>query len=169
MIFYTHLDCPLGSLLLTSDGGALTGLHLPPNDDEAIEHDWIRDAKVPPFPEAVRQLRAYFDGSLTQFDLPLLPMGTAFQRRVWNELEKIPYGVTISYGELAHRVGNPKASRAVGLANGRNPIPIIVPCHRVIGASGKLVGYGGGLDAKRVLLDLESSVASQQIAMTLRY
>ena len=96
-------------------------------------------------------------------------MGTAFQRRVWNELEKIPYGVTISYGELAHRVGNPKASRAVGLANGRNPIPIIVPCHRVIGASGKLVGYGGGLDAKRVLLDLESSVASQQIAMTLRY
>jgi len=169
MTFYTRLDCPLGSLLLTSDGESLTGLHLPPNNDKTIERDWIPRANARPFPEAVRQLRAYFDRSLTQFDLPLLPNGTAFQRRVWNELEKIPYGVTISYGELAQRVGNPKASRAVGLANGRNPIPIIVPCHRVIGASGKLVGYGGGLDTKRMLLDLESSVMSQQIAMALRY
>ena len=169
MTFYMRLKCPLGSLLLSSDGAALTGLHLPPKSNEAIEHHWIRDASAQPFPEAGRQLSAYFEGTLMQFDLPLLASGTAFQTRVWKELEKIPYGVTISYGELARRIGNPKASRAVGLANGRNPIPIIVPCHRVIGASGKLVGYGGGLDTKRMLLDLESSVTTPQIVMALRY
>lgn len=104
---------------------------------------------------AAEQLGEYFAGQRTTFDLPLEPDGTAFERSVWEELTRIPYGQTISYGQLAHRLGNPKAVRAVGRANGQNPISIIIPCHRVIGASGQLVGYGGGLDRKRFLLDLE--------------
>ena len=107
------------------------------------------------FKEPIRQLQAYFAGELENFDLPLGPQGTPFQQKVWNELCRIPYGQTISYGELAKRIGNPNASRAVGLANGSNPIPILIPCHRVIGSSGKLVGYGGGLELKRRLLELE--------------
>ena len=103
----------------------------------------------------MRQLKAYFAGELENFDLPLSPQGTPFQQRVWGELQKIPYGDTISYGELARRIGNPKASRAVGLANGSNPISIVIPCHRVIGANGKLTGYGGGLPIKEKLLALE--------------
>jgi methylated-DNA-[protein]-cysteine S-methyltransferase len=105
--------------------------------------------------EAIRQLRAYFAGKLENFDLPLAPEGTPFQRAVWKLLCDIPYGETISYGELARRVGNPKASRAVGLANGSNPIAIVIPCHRVIGSNGKLTGYGGGLPLKEKLLALE--------------
>ncbi|MDX1983869.1 MAG: methylated-DNA--[protein]-cysteine S-methyltransferase, partial [Bryobacteraceae bacterium] len=108
-----------------------------------------------PFREVIRQLDAYFKGALHDFDVPLAPLGTPFQRNVWSALREIPYGRTISYGELARRIGNPSASRAVGLANGSNPIAIIVPCHRVIGANGKLTGFGGGLDVKRKLLDLE--------------
>jgi methylated-DNA-[protein]-cysteine S-methyltransferase len=105
--------------------------------------------------EAVRQLRAYFAGELQAFDLPLAPQGTPFQLAVWKHLCEIPYGETISYGELARRIGNPNASRAVGLANGSNPIPIVIPCHRVIGSNGKLTGYGGGLPIKEKLLGLE--------------
>jgi methylated-DNA-[protein]-cysteine S-methyltransferase len=105
--------------------------------------------------EAVRQLRAYFAGELQAFDLPLAPQGTPFQLAVWKHLCEIPYGETISYGELARRIGNPNASRAVGLANGSNPIPIVIPCHRVIGSNGKLTGYGGGLPIKDKLLGLE--------------
>ena len=105
--------------------------------------------------ETVRQLRAYFAGELEAFDLPLAPQGTPFQLAVWKRLCEIPYGETISYGELARRVGNPNASRAVGLANGSNPIPIVIPCHRVIGSNGKLTGYGGGLPIKEKLLALE--------------
>jgi len=105
--------------------------------------------------ETIRQLRAYFSGELEHFDLPLAPHGTPFQLEVWRRLCEIPYGETISYGELARRIGNPKASRAVGLANGSNPIPIIIPCHRVIGSNGKLTGYGGGLPIKQKLLALE--------------
>jgi methylated-DNA-[protein]-cysteine S-methyltransferase len=105
--------------------------------------------------ETIRQLRAYFDGELKNFDLPLSLEGTEFQLRVWKSLCAIPYGETISYGQLAHRIGSPKAARAVGLANGSNPIPIIVPCHRVIGSNGSLVGYGGGLSNKKALLFLE--------------
>ncbi len=108
-----------------------------------------------PLREAVRQLRAYFAGELERFDLTLAPEGTPFQLSVWNRLYEIPYGDTISYGELARRVGNPNASRAVGLANGSNPISIVVPCHRVIGSNGKLTGYGGGLPIKEKLLALE--------------
>jgi len=114
---------------------------------------WQRDAT--PFAEALRQLRAYFAGDLHTFSLALAPAGTPFQRRVWDALLEIPYGATASYRDIAIAIGKPSAVRAVGLANGRNPIPIIIPCHRVIGSDGSLTGYGGGLDVKRFLLELE--------------
>jgi len=141
MIYYRYLESPIEPLLLVSDGQALIGLYMSEQTHGArIDAAWTHDDNVPPFPEAVRQLSAYFDGALTTFELPLNPQGTAFQQRVWNTLRTIPYGITISYGELAARIGNPHASRAVGLANGRNPISLIIPCHRVIGANGHLVG-----------------------------
>jgi methylated-DNA-[protein]-cysteine S-methyltransferase len=111
-----------------------------------------------PFREVVRQLKAYFDGQLKAFDLPLAPQGTEFQRQVWRALQTIPYGRTKSYGEIARRLGRPEASRAVGAANGQNPIPVIIPCHRVIGADGSLTGFGGGLPIKRKLLALEGAL-----------
>jgi methylated-DNA-[protein]-cysteine S-methyltransferase len=155
-IYYTYVDSPVETLLLTSDGVSLTGLYMVVRGHgPEVSEDWIYDPDAAPFAEAGRQLAAYFVGELTEFDLPLQMAGTEFQKRVWEELTRIPYGVTISYGELARRVGNPNGSRAVGLANGRNPISIIVPCHRVIGANGKLVGYGGGLPRKEALLWLE--------------
>jgi methylated-DNA-[protein]-cysteine S-methyltransferase len=113
---------------------------------------WTEDAAAAPLAAAIRQLSEYFAGSRRVFDLPLRMQGTLFQQRVWRQLAEIPYGTTWSYGELAKRIDNPSASRAVGLANGRNPISILVPCHRVIGADGSLTGYGGGLDRKRWLL-----------------
>jgi methylated-DNA-[protein]-cysteine S-methyltransferase len=116
--------------------------------------DWVEDAAR--FEEARRQLDEYFAGHRAEFDLPLSPRGTAFQREVWAALQTIPYGEVRSYGQIAAQIGRPGASRAVGLANGRNPISVIVPCHRVIGASGALTGYGGGLPRKRLLLDLEA-------------
>lgn len=149
----TTVDSPIGPLTLTASDGSLTGLHMheqrhaPPKSDT-----WVRDAWFAPVTE---QLDAYFAGDLTDFDIPLRMEGTEFQRRVWAGLREIPYGVTVSYGELAGRVGSPGASRAVGLANGRNPIAIVVPCHRVIGADGRLTGYGGGIDRKIWLLDRE--------------
>jgi methylated-DNA-[protein]-cysteine S-methyltransferase len=157
MIYYTYIDSPIETLLLTSDGASLTGLYMVErrHGPEEVDPTWTHDDNAAPFPEARQQLAAYFEGRLTEFDLPLLMDGTEFQKRVWEELTRIPYGVTISYGELARRIGNPNGSRAVGLANGRNPISIIVPCHRVIGANGKLVGYGGGLPRKEALLALE--------------
>ena len=143
---------PVGPLLLVSDGAALTTLHFGggPGPGE-------RDDADPVLVDAVAQLREYFAGDRKEFELSLAPAGTAFQRTVWERLREIPYGTTISYGELARRVGNPAASRAVGLANGRNPIAIVVPCHRVIGANGSLTGFAGGMDAKRALLELESA------------
>jgi methylated-DNA-[protein]-cysteine S-methyltransferase len=117
----------------------------------------IQNHSSPVMREALHQFRLYFAGELQAFDLPLEMVGTDFQKRVWRELRNIPYGETRSYGQLAERIGAPRAVRAVGAANGRNPIPIIVPCHRVIGSSGKLVGFGGGLEWKRMLLDLESA------------
>jgi methylated-DNA-[protein]-cysteine S-methyltransferase len=150
--FFTRFPSPIGELLLASDGRSLTGLHMEPHPKV---NGAIADAK--PFHEIVRQLKEYFAGKRGEFDVPLQFAGTDFQNRVWKALCKIPYGTTISYGELAKRVGNPKASRAVGLANGRNPIGIVVPCHRVIGANGTLTGYGGGLDRKKFLLDLEQT------------
>lgn len=157
MTFYTTLPSPVGELLLTGDGTALSGLYLPSHAGAPREEPtWVRDDSA--FRLAVAQLGAYFAGELTDFDLPLAPRGTPFQLRVWRALRDIPYGRTESYGQLATRIGNPKACRAVGLANGRNPISVIVPCHRVIGSGGDLTGYGGGLERKRQLLALEADV-----------
>jgi methylated-DNA-[protein]-cysteine S-methyltransferase len=158
--WYTTFDSPIGPLLLMSDGNSLIGLHTDSDKHRAkAEPDWVRDGSIAPFPQVTRQLRAYFDGALTEFDLPLAPHGTEFQLRVWNELCNIPFGETISYAELARRIGRPKASRAVGHSNARNPISIIVPCHRVIGADMSLTGYAGGLDRKRALLEHEAKNA----------
>jgi methylated-DNA-[protein]-cysteine S-methyltransferase len=153
---FAYSESPIGRLLLTSDGEALTGLYMevsgrPPPELEG----WREDASAGPLAAAVGQLEEYFAGERRRFDLPLKFEGTDFQRRVWQNLTEIPYGETLSYGALAARVGNHKASRAVGLANGRNPIAVIVPCHRVIGADGTLTGFGGGLERKRWLLTHE--------------
>ncbi|MFD4633363.1 methylated-DNA--[protein]-cysteine S-methyltransferase [Streptomyces sp. NPDC058284] len=151
---HTHIDSPYGTLTLVATDGVLSGLymtdqrHRPP--EETFGH---RDAT--PFAEATDQLAAYFAGELTEFDVPLRLDGTPFQRTVWRALQGIPYGETRTYGELAELLGRPGASRAVGLANGKNPIGVIVPCHRVIGANGSLTGYGGGLDRKQRLLAFE--------------
>ncbi|MGZ4591625.1 MAG: methylated-DNA--[protein]-cysteine S-methyltransferase [Actinomycetes bacterium] len=153
--YWTTVDSPVGELLLTSDGESLTRLLFTPFTTDPT---WSPEP-CPVLAETVSQLTAYFAGERTDFDLPLSPTGTPFQLRVWQALRDIPYAETINYGQLAGRVGNIKASRAVGLANGRNPISIVVPCHRVIGANGSLTGYGGGLDRKRTLLDLERRVA----------
>ncbi len=155
---YTFFESPVGPLLLMTDGAALTGLHTESDKYRPkIRPDWVRDDAAIPFAAAKAQLRDYFEGRLTGFDLPLNPQGTQFQMRVWKQLCGIPFGETISYAELARRIGNPKASRAVGMANSRNPISIIVPCHRVIGADNSLTGYAGGLDRKRALLAHEAS------------
>ena len=154
MTFTTTVDSPVGELLLTSDGTSLTRLLFGGTPDPA----WSTDP-CPVLGAATAQLREYFAGERTAFDLPLDPAGTPFQLTVWAALREIPYATTLNYGQLAARVGNVKASRAVGLANGRNPLSIVVPCHRVIGANGSLTGYGGGLDRKRLLLDLERRTA----------
>jgi methylated-DNA-[protein]-cysteine S-methyltransferase len=149
---YTYVDSPIGRLLLHSDGVALTGLYMDvPGRPRGMEH-WAEDGSAGPLRETARQLGEYFAGRRRDFDLPLRLHGTEFQQRVWDMLKEIPYGATWSYGELAKRLDNPNASRAVGLANGRNPISILVPCHRVIGADGSLTGYGGGLERKQWLL-----------------
>lgn len=153
---YCYLDTPIGKLMIAGDENAIHRIEFPRRGKPARpEPDWLQSSKGP-VQEAVRQLREYFAGARTDFDLPLAPQGTDFQRNVWRRLQEIPYGETISYGELARRVGNPKASRAVGAANGSNPIPIVIPCHRVIGANGKLTGFGGGLPTKEALLALEA-------------
>jgi methylated-DNA-[protein]-cysteine S-methyltransferase len=161
-IYYRHIPSPIGTLLLTSSGEALTGLSMIEFEKAAAPQPgvrWIEDDAV--FREICRQLDAYFDGVSRGFDLALDLAGTAFQRRVWHELCKIPYGSTISYAELARRIGQPSASRAVGAANGQNPIAIIVPCHRVIASGGGLGGYGGGLDRKRWLLEHEATALAR--------
>jgi methylated-DNA-[protein]-cysteine S-methyltransferase len=151
---YTRMESPVGPLLLVADGGGLRRIEFV-NGRQPVQPDpqWHDDAE--PLRETARQLRAYFAGELEAFDLALAPQGTLFQLAVWNCLCEIPYGENISYGELARRMGKPNASRAVGLANGANPIPIVIPCHRVIGSNGKLTGYGGGLPIKEKLLGLE--------------
>lgn len=155
MTYHTILASPLGDLLLTAENQALTGISFqaaqnarhPPHNSIASQE---------PFAEVVHQLNAYFRGELREFDLRLLPKGTEFQRRVWHSLCEIPYGTTISYGELARRIGSPSAARAVGSANGKNPLPIVIPCHRVIHGNGGLGGYSCGLHFKQYLLDLEA-------------
>ena len=154
--YYTEIDSPVGTILLRGTPEHLTGLFMEnhrhgPTDQHAAHRDDTL------FADARLQLAEYFAGQRTTFDLPLdRTVGTTFQRQVWQALHDIPYGETISYGELARRIGAPAAVRAVGLANGRNPLSIVVPCHRVIGTGGKLTGYGGGTDRKRLLLDLEA-------------
>ena len=158
-VFYTTLESPVGTLLLAGDSQALRMVIFQSSKHaEPPQADWKQDKA--PFAEVIRQLRAYFRGERKEFDLPLAPEGTEFQLRVWNRLRTIPYGETISYAQLAERIGNPKAVRAVGLANGSNPIPIIIPCHRVIGSDGSLTGFGGGLPTKKMLLELESKQLS---------
>lgn len=154
-MYYCYLDTPIGELLLAGDDDALSLVSFPAGSMRRDpEPDWIYNEK--PFVAARRQLTEYFAGERREFDLPLKLSGTEFQMSVLEALQQIPYGETTSYAEIAERVGRPKAVRAVGAANGRNPIPIIVPCHRVIGSHGELTGFGGGLDTKKALLKLES-------------
>jgi methylated-DNA-[protein]-cysteine S-methyltransferase len=151
---YDTIESPIGRIVLAGSGESLSFVGLPESRNPiVIPGEWKRDPEA--FAEARQQFAAYFSGSLREFSLRLSPQGTEFRQRVWQALCTIPYATTISYAELARRIGNPKASRAVGLANGANPLSIIVPCHRVIGANGSLTGYGGGLKAKQFLLDLE--------------
>jgi methylated-DNA-[protein]-cysteine S-methyltransferase len=156
---HTTTDSPVGDLTLVADGDALVGLYF---------EDHRRTPRVPDFgprtaegfEEAIRQLREYFDGERTEFDLALAPRGSAFELRVWSLLTKIPHGETRTYGRLAAELGEPGSAQAVGNANGWNPISIVVPCHRVVGADGSLTGYAGGLDRKRFLLGLEERPAA---------
>jgi len=164
----THavIDSPIGPLTLIAQDGRIAGIlmevtrHEP--DAETLGAAVPVDSE-PVLAAAADELDAYFRGELTHFDLPLTLDGTRFQQAVWAGLRDIPYGETISYGELARRIGEPSASRAVGLANGKNPVAIVVPCHRVIGADGSLTGYGGGMDRKRFLLGLEQRVSGQTL------
>jgi methylated-DNA-[protein]-cysteine S-methyltransferase len=155
---YTHVDTPIGRLLLGGDGTALRMVSFPSGQGaRSPEPGWRHRPEL--FAEALQQLQAYFAGSLREFSLPLAPAGTPFQLRVWTALRQVPYGTTVSYAEIARRIGAWTAVRAVGLANGGNPLPIVIPCHRVIGSNGRLTGYGGGLDVKRFLIDLERTQA----------
>jgi methylated-DNA-[protein]-cysteine S-methyltransferase len=153
---WTVIDSPIGELRLVENDGAVSAIEFTPFRDQDGRPRGSRDDAQPVLVETARQLRAYFDRDLKEFDLPLAPVGSEFQQRVWKELCEIGFGETASYGQVAHRLGMTNAaSRAVGLANGRNPIPIVIPCHRVIGANGTLTGYAGGLERKQALLELE--------------
>ena len=156
---HTVVDSPYGPLTLVATDGVLSGLYMTGQRHRPPEETFGQPDDTP-FAEATEELRAYFAGELKDFSVRLHLHGTPFQRSVWEQLRRIPYGETRSYGELADALGNPKASRAVGLANGRNPLGIIVPCHRVVGANGGLTGYGGGLERKRRLLDFERGAGS---------
>jgi methylated-DNA-[protein]-cysteine S-methyltransferase len=150
---FTYHHSPLGAILLTADRDSLTGIYLPQQKYyPTIGSDWQEDSDADPFEATRTQLDQYFTGDRHTFDLPLAPIGTAFQQQVWQLLRQIPYGETRSYGDLAQQLELPGGARAVGAANGRNPLSIVVPCHRVIAASGALTGYAGGLDRKQLLL-----------------
>jgi methylated-DNA-[protein]-cysteine S-methyltransferase len=154
---FCDISTPVGRLLLSGDESGLRGISFQAGFHPVRPaQDWRRTEE--PFGEVIGQLEAYFAGELRRFDLRLAPEGTPFQREVWSALTTIPYGETVSYGELALRIGRSNASRAVGAANGRNPIPIVIPCHRVIGADGSLTGFGGGLAIKSQLLELEAGI-----------
>ncbi|MEP3274834.1 MAG: methylated-DNA--[protein]-cysteine S-methyltransferase [Stappiaceae bacterium] len=158
---YTYYDSPIGAMLVAGDADHLHVLSFPTGSrTQKPKAGWHRDDGL--FPETFRQLDAYFAGGLTHFDLPLHFGGTDFQNAVWKALCDIPFGQTTTYGAIANRIGRPAASRAVGAANGANPLPVVVPCHRVIGADKSLTGFGGGLETKRFLLDLESAEGFQR-------
>jgi methylated-DNA-[protein]-cysteine S-methyltransferase len=162
-MIYTTIESPIGELLLVGDGERLHRLSMQGGRRPvAIDLRWRRDDDA--FGEVRAQLSEYFDGQRREFDVPLALDGNPFELRVWEELCQVPYGETVSYGKIAREIGAPSAARAVGLANGRNPVAVIVPCHRVIGADGSLTGYGGGLERKRLLLDLESGVLPLKVA-----
>jgi methylated-DNA-[protein]-cysteine S-methyltransferase len=161
-MLYCTIDSPLGELLLAGDGKSLSRLHMHAQPDPS----WTANDRG--FAGARAQLEEYFAGRRRDFDLPLSPAGTPFELEVWRALREIPYGQTVSYGALAASLGRPDAARAVGAANGRNPIAVIIPCHRVIGANGSLTGYGGGLERKRLLLDLEAGVLALPFQPVLR-
>ncbi len=145
------IDTVIGKIGIAEDGKSITNLYF---DSNTIPEGFdLKETLL--LKEAAKQLSEYFSGKRKTFELPLAPSGTEFQKKVWDTLKQIPYGETMSYGEVAKKIGNDKACRAVGMANNKNPIPIIIPCHRVIGSNGKLVGYGGGLDIKKKLLELE--------------
>ena len=153
-MYYTYCESPIGTLLLAGDGSALTHIAFARAEGPAApDAAWIR--REAPFAAAKGELAAYFAGELRRFSVPVAPAGTPFQLRVLEQLQRIPYGETRSYGEIAQAIGRPAAPRAVGAANGRNPIPIVIPCHRVIGSRGELTGFAGGLETKRFLLELE--------------
>ena len=163
---YHDFDTPIGTLRLVGDARQLERIDLPNAAAREPDAAWRRRRGALPaaLATAKRQIAEYFDGTRRDFDLPLAPDGTTFQLRVWEELRRISYAETISYGELARRIGKPTASRAVGAANGRNPLAIVVPCHRVIGADGTLTGYGGGLPVKKALLALERRIAGKALS-----
>ena len=158
-VLYTTWHSPLGQLLLAGDEHALRALHLP--NRHVRGHDWV--SAEAPFARAVEQLEEYFAGARVAFDLPLAASGSPFEESVWHAVSEIPYGETRSYGQVARAVGRPDRARAVGSANARNPLAIIVPCHRVIGSDGSLTGYGGGLERKRALLELEQGAWQQSL------
>jgi len=154
MMYYRYMDSPVGRLLVAGDDGGLRLIRFPKkNRPDLPESHWVKARK--PLEEAVHQLEAYFAGKLEKFSLNMCLDVTPFQKKVLTELQQIPYGETASYGEVAEKIGNPSASRAVGQANARNPIPIVIPCHRVVGSNGTLTGFGGGIEVKQTLLDLE--------------
>ncbi|HSJ64621.1 MAG TPA: methylated-DNA--[protein]-cysteine S-methyltransferase [Gemmatimonadaceae bacterium] len=171
MTRYDVMPSPVGDLMLAATDTHLIGVRFAPHSEDAVARQgWMRASGGTPadaiLTEARAQLDQYFSGERTAFHLPLAPTGTDFQMQVWSSLQAIPFGGTISYGELARRIGDPKAMRAVGAANGRNPIPIIVPCHRVIGADGSLTGYGGGMERKRWLLAHEGASKELELGVS---
>ena len=159
MRYYDLYESPHGQMLLVADGEALSGVYFEAQKYfPRIEAEWQRDAQHAPLRRAKHELAGYFSGQRTPFETPLAPTGTAFQQSVWKAISTVGYGETISYGELARRAGYAGQARAAGAATGRNPLTIIVPCHRIVGANGSLTGYAGGLDRKRALLALESGI-----------
>ena len=161
MTYWTWIESPLGRILLTSDGVSLTGLHF--EGDKYFPRmaaDWVESAREPVLARAADEVREYFSGARSAFDLPIRPAGTPFQQRVWRALCNIRHGDTVSYAQVASAIGAPRSTRAVGAAIGRNPISIMVPCHRVVGSNGALTGYAGGLDRKAALLALEGRAAA---------
>ena len=164
MILCRRIDSPVGPLMLAADDASLRHIEFRDNRHPANRGDWHGgDNDILQATEA--QLAEYFAGTRSAFDLPLAPRGSDFQMTVWRELARIPFGQTWSYAQLAQRIGNPEAVRAVGAANGRNPLPIVLPCHRVIGADGALVGFGGGLPTKHFLLRLEGALPAEQAGL----
>ena len=156
-MFYCYMKSPVGKLLLAGDPDGLKHINFPDEKKPVTPGpDWLEKPAF--FISAAAELEEYFAGKRRRFSIDIAPQGTSFQLSVWRSLQRVPYGKTISYGQLARQVGNPKASRAVGAANGANPVPIIIPCHRVIGASGDLTGFGGGLEVKKYLLELEKAI-----------